>query len=85
MKIIMRQDFVIIYFENNKIGNAHRRCLFNKNERFLLKNSIRSRKELIEIATSPPLGAPPNGSNNLTPINNLFPFNQILRPLGFSL
>ena len=24
-KIMMRRDFVIFYFENNKIGNAYRR------------------------------------------------------------
>ena len=42
MKIIMRRDFDIFYFENIKIGNAYRRCLFNKNKRFLLKISIKA-------------------------------------------
>ena len=29
MKINMRRDFVIFYYENNKIDNADRRCLSN--------------------------------------------------------
>ncbi len=44
LNISMRRDFVIFYFENNKIGNACRRCLFNKNEMFLLKISMKAGK-----------------------------------------
>ena len=37
MKIIMRRDSVIFYFENNRIDNAVRRCLLNKTKPFYLE------------------------------------------------
>ena len=46
MRIIMRRDSVIFYSENNRIGNALRRCLLNRNLRFLLRNSIRHSENL---------------------------------------
>lgn len=39
----MRLDCVIFYFENNTIGNAHRRCLLNKTKGF--RNSIKQAVE----------------------------------------
>ena len=42
MKIIMRRDSIIFYFENNRIDNAIRRCLSNWNLRFQFEMSIRS-------------------------------------------
>ena len=40
MKIIMRRDSIIFYFENNRIDNAIRRCLSNWNLRFQFEMSI---------------------------------------------
>ncbi|MGN0977195.1 MAG: hypothetical protein ACI4PH_03985 [Faecousia sp.] len=42
MKIIMRRVFVIFYPENHENGNAVWRRLSNKNQRFLLDNSIKN-------------------------------------------
>ena len=42
MKIIMRRDSIIFYFENNRIDNAIRRCLSNWNLRFQFEMSITS-------------------------------------------
>ena len=41
MKIIMRRDSIIFYFENNRIDNAIRRCLSNWNLRFQFEMSMK--------------------------------------------
>ena len=44
MKIIMRRDSVIFYFENNRIDNAVRRCLLNKTKPFYLELVLATEK-----------------------------------------
>ncbi|MGN0977344.1 MAG: hypothetical protein ACI4PH_04745 [Faecousia sp.] len=64
MKIIMRRVFVIFYPENHENGNAVWRCLLDKNEIFLSRNSMKEthRSLLLPQNTGPDPEENPSGS-----------------------
>ena len=63
MKIIMRRDSVIFYFENNRIDNAVRRCFLNKTKPFYLElvlhhpvGAINDRPQILQRKICSPTG-----------------------------